>query len=63
MEEFTSIVQAREPIALDVIGCMDGVALHSQCTSETGEQKAMYNLSWKCRQHVFTCRDDNVSWN
>ena len=43
MAEFAAMIQAREPIAIDVIGFMDGVALHSQCTSETGEQNSMYN--------------------
>lgn len=36
-------VQNREPVAHDVIGFLDGVSLHSECSSDTLEQNAMYN--------------------
>ena len=43
MMELAAIVEAREPIADDVIGFMDGLSLHSESSSETMAQNAMYN--------------------
>ena len=37
------MIQQREPIAHDVIGFMDGLSLHLECSSENLEQNAMYN--------------------
>ena len=41
--EFAAMIEQREPLALDVIGFMDGVALHSECSSEITQQNSMYN--------------------
>jgi len=43
MAEYAAMVQSREPVAHDVIGFMEGVAVLSECTSETIEQNAMYS--------------------
>ena len=43
MAEYATMIQLREPVAHDVIGFMDGVAVLSECTSETIEQNAMYS--------------------
>ena len=43
MAEYTTMIQLWEPVAHDVIGFMDGVAVLSECTSETIEQNAMYS--------------------
>jgi hypothetical protein len=42
MREYADMVQAREPIADDVIGFMDGVSFQTECTSERMEQNAFY---------------------
>ena len=36
------MIQQCEPIADDVIGFMDGLSLHSECSSDNLEQNAMY---------------------
>jgi hypothetical protein len=38
MAEYVTMVQLREPVAHDVIGFVDGVAVLSECSSETTEQ-------------------------
>ena len=43
MRELAAIVEAREPIADDVIGFMDGLSLHSESSSEPIAQNALYN--------------------
>lgn len=43
MQELAAFVCSREPIATDVIGFMDGLSLHSECSSNTVEQNAMYS--------------------
>ena len=43
MAQFAAMVQNHEPVAHDVIGFLDGVSLHSECSSDTLEQNAMYN--------------------
>jgi ribosomal protein S27E len=43
MAEFAAMIEQREPLAHDVIGFMDGVALHSECSSEITQQNSMYN--------------------
>ena len=35
MAECATMIQLREPVVHDVIGFMDGVAMLSECTSET----------------------------
>jgi hypothetical protein len=42
MREFANMVKAREPLAEDVIGFMDGVSFQTECTSEQVEQNAFY---------------------
>ncbi len=42
MSEFANMVKAREPLAEDVIGFMDGVLFQTECTSERVEQNAFY---------------------
>jgi hypothetical protein len=42
MREYADMVQAREPLADDVIGFMDGVSFQMECTSECVEQNAFY---------------------
>jgi hypothetical protein len=42
MREFANMVKAREPLAEDVIGFMDGVSFQTECTSERVEQNAFY---------------------
>ena len=37
------MIHSREPIAQDVIGFMDGLSLHCDCTLDTLEQNAMYS--------------------
>jgi hypothetical protein len=34
MREFANMVKAREPLAEDVIGFMDGVSFQTECTSK-----------------------------
>ena len=43
MQELAALVHSRELIANDVIGFMDGLSLHSECSSNTVEQNAMYS--------------------
>jgi hypothetical protein len=42
MREFANMVKAREPLAEDVIGFMDGVSFQMECTSKRVEQNAFY---------------------
>jgi hypothetical protein len=42
MREYVDMIQAREPLADDVIGFMDGVSFQSECTSECIQQNAFY---------------------
>jgi hypothetical protein len=42
MREYADMVQAREPLANDVIGFMDGVSFQTECTSKCVEQNAFY---------------------
>jgi hypothetical protein len=42
MREFANMVKAREPLAEDVIGFMDGVLFQTKCTSKRVEQNAFY---------------------
>jgi hypothetical protein len=42
MREFANMVKAREPLAEDVIGFMDGVLFQTECTSKCVEQNAFY---------------------
>jgi hypothetical protein len=42
MREYVDMVQAREPLADDVIGFMDGVFFQTECTSKRVEQNAFY---------------------
>ncbi len=42
MREYVDMVQAREPLADDVIGFMDGVSSQTECTSKHVEQNAFY---------------------
>ena len=37
------MIQHFEPVAYDVIGFLDGVSMHSKCSSEVLEQNSMYN--------------------
>ena len=41
--QFAEMIQNREPVAYDVIGFLDGVSLHSECSSEALGQNSMYN--------------------
>jgi hypothetical protein len=42
MREYADMIQAREPLADDVIGFMDGVAFQTECTRECMQQNAFY---------------------
>jgi hypothetical protein len=42
MREYADMVQARGPLADDVIGFMDGVSFQKECTSKRVEQNAFY---------------------
>ena len=42
MQQFASMIEAREPSVSDVIGFMDGLSLSSQCTDERNIQNAYY---------------------
>jgi hypothetical protein len=42
MREYADMAQAREPLAEDVIGFMDGVSFQMECTSKRVEQNAFY---------------------
>ena len=37
------LVRSHKPIANDVIGFMDGLSLHSECSSNAVEHNAMYS--------------------
>jgi hypothetical protein len=51
MREFANMVNAREPIAEDVIGFMDGVLFQMECTSKQVEQNAFY-CGYNCNTMV-----------
>ncbi len=42
MREYAAMVEVREPIVNDIIGCMDGVLFSTKCTDERVEQNSMY---------------------
>lgn len=41
--DFAELISSREPQAKNVIGFMDGLSLHTECTSEQLTQNAFYN--------------------
>ena len=43
MVEWAKMIEMHEPMAIDVIGFMDVLSLHSECSSDTFEQNTMYN--------------------
>ena len=43
MERFALMIQNREPTIDDVIGFLDGVALHCQCSDDPQAQGEFYN--------------------
>ncbi len=43
MERFARLINECEPAVNDVIGFMDGIALHSECTTTQIKQNAMYS--------------------
>ena len=43
MVEWAKMIEMCESMATDIIGFMDGLSLHSKCSSGTYEQNAMYN--------------------
>jgi len=43
MDHYAALLTAREPLAQDVIGFMDGLSLHSECNPEEVIQNAFYN--------------------
>jgi hypothetical protein len=47
MREYADMIQAKEPLADDVIGFMDGVSFSTECTSECVQQNAFY-CGYKC---------------
>jgi hypothetical protein len=49
MSEFANMVKAREPLAEDVIGFMDGVLFQMECTSKRVEQN--FVLLWLRLRH------------
>ncbi len=51
MREYVDMVQAREPLADDVIGFMDGVSFQTECTSERVEQNA-FDCGYDCNTMV-----------
>ncbi len=51
MSEFANMVKAREPLAEDVIGFMDGVLFQTECTSKCMEQNAFY-CGYNCNTMV-----------
>ena len=60
MAEFAAMIEQREPLAHDVIGFMDGVALKTECTSERVTQNTFYN-GYECDttvNNVFTYGPD-----
>jgi hypothetical protein len=42
MKEYADMIQAREPLADDVIGFMDGASFSTECTSKRVQQNAFY---------------------
>jgi hypothetical protein len=42
MREYVDMIQARELLADDVIGIMDGVSFLTECTSKRVQQNAFY---------------------
>jgi hypothetical protein len=42
MRVYVDMIQAREPLADDVIGFMDGVSFLMECTSKCVQQNAFY---------------------
>jgi hypothetical protein len=42
MREYADMIQAREPLADDVIGFMDDVSFQMECTSERVQQNPFY---------------------
>ena len=43
MVKWAQMIERREPMVTDVIRFMDGLSLHSKCTSDTYEQNVIYN--------------------
>lgn len=43
MEEFAQMIQRREPMAVDVIGFMDGLSVPCECTCDEIVQNSFYN--------------------
>jgi hypothetical protein len=43
VEDYAQMIEAREPLAVDVIGFMDGLSVHTECTSDAVVQNAFYN--------------------
>ena len=41
MQQLVALIQSREPIGQDVIGLMDALSLHNECTSDRLKQNAM----------------------
>jgi hypothetical protein len=42
MREYADMIQARAPLADDVISFMDGVSISTECTSKRVQQNAFY---------------------
>ncbi len=60
MREYADMIQAREPLADDVIGFMDGVSFQTECTSKRVQQNAFY-CGYDCDtmvNNVFTFGSD-----
>jgi hypothetical protein len=60
MRECADMIQARELLADDVIGFMDGVSFLTECTSERMQQNAFY-CGCNCNtmmNNVFACGPD-----
>ena len=53
MREYADVIQAREPLADDVIGYMDGVSFQMECTSKHVQQNAFY-YGYNCDTMVNT---------
>ncbi len=51
MREYAYMIQAREPLADDVIGFMDGVSFQMECTSKHLQQNAFY-CGYNCNTMV-----------
>jgi hypothetical protein len=41
--EFASLIHHREPLVSNAFGFVDGLNLHTECSSESNEQNAYYN--------------------